>query len=93
MPAVDAGGGWLISALPSAEVAFHPADKNDAHELYLMCDDLQTTVEELQAHAAGCDGPPEQGWGITAEIHLPGGGHLGLNQPKRPMAVAGSRED
>jgi catechol 2,3-dioxygenase-like lactoylglutathione lyase family enzyme len=81
MPAVDAGGGWLIFALPPGEVAFHPADGNNAHELYLICDDLELTIAELEAQGIQCTDPSEQSWGITTEIHLPGGGRMGLYQP------------
>jgi catechol 2,3-dioxygenase-like lactoylglutathione lyase family enzyme len=92
MPAVDAGGGWLIFALPPGEVAFHPADKNDTHQLYLMCDDLSATIKELEGQGIGCDEPSEEGWGITTHIHLPGGGHLGLYQPKHPTAFSSKGE-
>ena len=88
MPGVDAGEGWLIFALPPAEVAFHPAAENDSHELYLMCDDLQATIKDLERHSIHCDEPSEQSWGITIKIHLPGGGRIGLYQPKHPTAIA-----
>jgi catechol 2,3-dioxygenase-like lactoylglutathione lyase family enzyme len=86
MAAVDAGGGWLIFALPPAEVAFHPAKKNDLHQLYLMCEDLSATVKELEGHGVRCDEPSEEGWGIITQVHLPGSGRLGLYQPKHPTA-------
>jgi hypothetical protein len=87
---VDAGGGWLIFALPPAEVAFHPG-KNDEHELYLMCDDLRATMKALKARGVRCDEPTTQQWGILTAIHLPGGGRLGLYQPKHPMAIRPAR--
>jgi catechol 2,3-dioxygenase-like lactoylglutathione lyase family enzyme len=83
---VDAGGGWLIFALPPAEVAVHPG-KNDLHELYLMCTDLKSTVKALKARRIRCDAPSEQHWGILTAIRLPGGGRLGLYQPKHPTAA------
>ena len=88
MPAVDAGGGWLIFALPPAEVAFHPAGENDAHELYLICDDLQATLNDLERHDITCDEPLEESWGIVTKIHLPGGGRVGLYEPKHPTATS-----
>ena len=86
MSAVDAGGGWLIFALPPAEVAFHPAEENNVHELYLMCDDLTTTMSDLTDQGVQFDEPSDQGWGITTSFHLPGGGQVGLYQPKHPTA-------
>lgn len=87
---VDAGGGWLIFALPPAEVAVHPG-KNDQHEVYLMCTDLKATMKALQARKIRCDEPSEQHWGILTAIRLPGGGKLGLYQPKHPTAARLSR--
>lgn len=75
---VDAGGGWLIFALPPAEVAVHPDDAGDRHELFLMCDDLEVTARQL-----GIKKPiTEQRWGRLMEIDLPSGAKLGLYQPK-----------
>ena len=88
MPAVDAGGGWLIFALPPAEVAFHPSAENDSHELYLTCDDLSATIKGLESHGIQCDEPSDQGWGHLTKIHLPGGGRVGLYQPKHPVAIS-----
>jgi catechol 2,3-dioxygenase-like lactoylglutathione lyase family enzyme len=93
MPAVDAGGGWPIFALPPGEVAFHPADKNNAHELYLMSGDLSATVKELEGQSVGGDEPSEQNWGITTQIHLPGGGRLGLYQPKHSTGFSSKGEN
>ena len=87
MPAVDAGEGWLIFALPPSEVAFHPADRNNSHALYLMSDDLVGDIRELEGRGARCDKTSEQTWGITTEIHLPGGGRIGLYQPKHSTAI------
>jgi catechol 2,3-dioxygenase-like lactoylglutathione lyase family enzyme len=87
--AVDAGGGWLIFALPPAELGIHPAeDGEDHHELYLMCDDVERTMKELKAKGVEFTGAPrDQGFGIVTAIKLPGGGELGLYQPKHPVAL------
>jgi predicted enzyme related to lactoylglutathione lyase len=86
---VDAGGGWLIFALPPAELAAHPAERSGAHELYLMCDDIAATVRELEAKGVQFAGPvTEQGFGLTTRIRLPDGGELGLYEPRHPTAIA-----
>lgn len=83
---VDAGAGWLIFALPPAEIAVHPHDTGGAHELYLMCDDLAATVEELRSRGAVIDAPvSDQRWGLLSAITLPGGGRLGLYEPRHPL--------
>ncbi len=85
LPAVDAGGGWLIFGLPAAELAAHPAPTAGRHELYLTCDDVQATVAELEARGAELTGPVrDEGWGLVTAIALPGGGELGLYQPRHP---------
>ncbi len=86
-PAVDAGHGWLIFALPSVEAAFHPSEKNDLHELYFMCDDLKTTMESLKAQKVKCGAVKEERWGSLTTISLPGGGRIGLYQPKHQTAI------
>jgi len=86
-PAVDAGHGWLIFALPPAEAAFHPDDKNEKHELYFMCDDLKSTMASLRAKKVECGPVREERWGSVTAIALPGGGKLGLYQPKHPTAI------
>jgi len=90
LPSVDAGGGWLIFGLPPAEVAVHPTEADSQHELYLMCDDIETTIADLQARGAEVSGPvTEQSWGRLVSLHLPGGVRLGLYQPRHPTALAG----
>jgi hypothetical protein len=79
---VDAGGGWLIFALPPAEIAVHPAELNDRQELYFMCDDLHSTMQELQRKGIQCSAVQEAGWGSVTSVRLPGGGNVGLYQPK-----------
>ena len=81
---VDAGHGWLIFALPNAESAFHPAQTNDRHELYFMCDNLQTEIEALRATGVECSRVAEERWGSITKIRLPSGGEIGLYQPKHP---------
>jgi catechol 2,3-dioxygenase-like lactoylglutathione lyase family enzyme len=84
-PSVDAGNGWLIFAMPGAEVAFHPSEKNDRHELYFMCDDLKAMMESLKKVA--CGPVHEERWGSITKMKLPGGGEVGLYQPKHPTAL------
>ncbi|HEX2816584.1 MAG TPA: hypothetical protein VHN39_09320, partial [Phenylobacterium sp.] len=79
---VDVGHGWLIFALPPAEVAVHPSDDNDKHELFLMCDDLEGTVKALSGKGVVCEPFSTQGWGRMTRLRLPGGGGLGLYEPR-----------
>jgi uncharacterized glyoxalase superfamily protein PhnB len=86
--AVDAGGGWLIFALPPAEIAVHPAAEGGRAELYLMTDDVAATVAALQAEGIEVARPiSDQGWGLLTAITLPGGVELGLYQPRHPTAA------
>jgi predicted enzyme related to lactoylglutathione lyase len=85
MDAVDAGGGWLIFALPPAELAVHPADGATRHELYLMCDDIHATLAELRSKGADVVGDvSDQGWGLLGAIRLPDGSELPIYQPRHP---------
>jgi catechol 2,3-dioxygenase-like lactoylglutathione lyase family enzyme len=84
---VDAGHGWLIFALPSAEAAFHPDEEDNRHELYFMCDDLKAEIAALKKKGATCSEIQEARWGSITKIKLPGGGHVGLYQPKHPTAL------
>ena len=86
-PAVDAGRGWLIFALPPAEAAFHPSDQNGAHELYFLCDDLQAEIAGLAKKNVKCSEVHEERWGSITKVRLPGGGDVGLYQPKHPTAL------
>ncbi len=79
---VDVGHGWLIFALPQAEAAVHPSDENDRHELFLMCDDLDAEIVRLNKSGAACSEVETVGWGRLTRIGLPGGGKLGLYQPR-----------
>jgi hypothetical protein len=83
LPSVDAGDGWLIFALPPAELALHPADADAHHELYLMCDDLDATVQALTDKGVKFTRPiTDQGWGLVTALELPGDGELSLYQPR-----------
>jgi len=82
---VDAGGGWLIFGLPPAELAAHPAEE-DGTQLYLMCDDIGATTAELREKGVELTRPvSDEGWGLVTAIALPGGGELGLYEPRHPV--------
>lgn len=78
---IDVGRGWLIFSLPPAEVAIHPHSSSQAHELYLMCDDLNDIREKLHAVGVASTQPSDEGWGILSSFQLPGGGTVGFYQP------------
>src|SRR5216684_1674262 len=85
---VDAGRGWLIFALPPAELAIHPgSDDSPGTELYLMCDDLHAFIKVLEAKGVHCTEIAEERWGTRTAIRLPSGGELGLYQPAHPTAI------
>ena len=86
-PHVDAGGGWLIFKLPTAEVAVHPVEGRESHELYLMCDDVNATIADLADHGVSCSPVSDEGWGLLTSIRLPGGSELGLYEPRHPRAT------
>lgn len=86
LDSVDAGGGWLVFGLPPAEAAVHPAE-SPGTALYLMCDDLGTTMGELASRGAACGPVEEARWGSVTRIGLPGGGEIGLYQPRHPLAI------
>jgi predicted enzyme related to lactoylglutathione lyase len=89
LDSVDSGGDWLIFALPPAELAIHPAEEEDHHELYLLCEDIEATAKELERRKIPITRPfDEQRWGRVTRITLPGGGRIGLYQPKHPLAHA-----
>jgi hypothetical protein len=87
LASVDAGHGWLIFALPPAEIAVHPADENNRHEFYFMCDDLPTEIAALTAKRVPCSEIQEARWGSIVRIKLPGGGGIGLYQPRHATAL------
>ena len=92
---VDAGHGWLIFALPPAELAIHPGEFAQDHAglkmsgavLYLMCEDLAAVMKSLQAKNISCTPPEIEPWGIRTTIPLPSGGQIGLYEPKHPTAL------
>jgi predicted enzyme related to lactoylglutathione lyase len=87
-PSVDAGHGWLIFALPPAELGIHPTEEGAHHELYLMCDDVKATVKELESKGVEIVRPiQETGFGLVTSIRIPGGGELGLYEPRHPTAL------
>ena len=85
-PYVDAGGGWLIFKLPPAEVAVHPAE-GPSHELYLTCDNVRATVDDLAGKGVTCSAVSDERWGLLTHIRLPGGGEVGLYEPRHPKAT------
>jgi hypothetical protein len=82
LPHVDVGDGWLIFGLPPAEMAVHPSDGSEAHELYLMCEDVHAFVNEMQERRIECAAVRELSWGALTHVTLPGGGRLGVYQPR-----------
>lgn len=90
---VDVGGGWLIFGLPPAEVAVHPAHENGVHELYLMCDNVERFLEDMRSSNIACEPVTAQTWGLLTHVILPGGGKLGVYEPRhaRPGAPQPSR--
>jgi hypothetical protein len=95
---VDAGGGWLIFGLPPAELAVHPSRKNDVHEFYFMCADVRKFVQAMAKRRVRCSAVQNLGWGELTQVTLPGGGKLGVYQPRharpetaRPRKAAKSR--
>ena len=87
-PHVDAGAGWLIFRMPPAELAVHPSDGPSGHELYFLCDELETTMSELRAKGVEFTHPvSEERWGRLTSHRLPGGGEVGLYEPRHPLAI------
>jgi predicted enzyme related to lactoylglutathione lyase len=87
-PSVDAGHGWMIFALPPAEVAAHPVEKHESHELYLMCDDVEATVKKMTSKGVKFTTPiADRGWGLVTRFELPGGGEMGLYEPRHPTTM------
>ena len=88
-PHADAGGGWLIFGLPPSELAIHPGEHNDRHELYLMCDDVEAFVTDMGRRQVACSPIQDLGWGRLTSLTLPGGGKLGVYQPRHARPPAG----
>jgi catechol 2,3-dioxygenase-like lactoylglutathione lyase family enzyme len=88
LESVDAGGGWLIFALPPAEVGIHPDERGGRHELYLLCEDLDSTVAALKANGVEFTAPiTDQRWGRVTSLKVPGAGEIGLYEPRHPLAT------
>lgn len=85
-PHVDAGGGWLIFKMPPTELAVHPDNENGTHELHFICDDIGSTLRDLAAKGVEHGDVTDQGWGWMSSFTLPGGGKVGIYQPKHPVA-------
>lgn len=84
LPSVPMGDGFTIYGLPPSEVAIHPSDQNDVHEFYLMCDDVEATIREMEEAGIVASPIMEAGWGLMTTLTLPGGGKLGIYEPKHP---------
>jgi hypothetical protein len=78
---VDAGDGWLIFALPDTELAVHPSSRNDLHEIFFLCKDIQEFVAAVDEKGIAHDPIQQQDWGLIIHIQLPGGGKLGVYEP------------
>jgi predicted enzyme related to lactoylglutathione lyase len=90
---VDAGDGWLIFALPPAELAVHPSGESH-HELYLMCADLDDATSELRRRGAiVSDRVTERAWGLMVAVTLPGGSVIQLYEPRHASPLAGGFSD
>jgi len=89
LPNVDVGGGWLIFGLPPSEVAIHGGEQS-SHELYLMCEDVEAFSSEMASQGVACGPVQNEGWGLLTQLTLPGGGQLGVYQPRhaRPEPVS-----
>jgi hypothetical protein len=81
-PHVDVGQGWLIFALPASEIAIHPAQTSGEHEIYLMVDDVAACAARMNGLGIRCTPPTNQGWGVLTQLWLPGGGQLGIYEPR-----------
>lgn len=84
LPHVDAGDGWLIFGLPPAELAVHPSRKNDVHEFYFICEDAKAFVSAMARRRIRCGPVQNMGWGLLTQVTLPGGGTLGVYEPRHP---------
>lgn len=86
IPCIDSGGGWLIFKLPPAELGIHGGERNDFHQLYLMCDDLDAEIARLAGRGVACADTKTASWGRFTGVPLPGGGTIGLYEArhKRP---------
>ncbi len=95
LPNVDVGDGWLIFGLPPSEVAVHPSAENDVHEFYFMCEDIQSLVTAMSKRKIACTPVQNLGWGLLTQLMLPGGGKLGVYQPRhaRPKPMRAGKKN
>jgi hypothetical protein len=93
LTSVDVGDGWLIFGLPPAEVAVHLSGENGVHEFYLMCDDVKAFVSKMGKSSIACGPVQNLGWGLLTHVMLPGGGKLGVYQPRhaRPKSMTAGK--
>ncbi len=89
---VDVGHGWLIFGLPPSEIAVHPSERNDVYEFYLLCEDVEAFVKQMGERRIECAAIQDQRWGRVTQVTLPGGGRIGVYQPKhaRPASEVSS---
>ena len=92
LPNVDVGDGWLIFALPPAEVAVHPSERNGVHELFLMCTDIKQFCVAMHRRRIACGPVRDQGWGLVTDVTLPGGGRLGVYEPRHERPKSKRRQ-
>jgi predicted enzyme related to lactoylglutathione lyase len=88
---IDAGHGWLIFAMPALEAAFHDARENDHHELYFMCDNIDATLRDFKTKSVAVSEIKEERWGRLATFTLPGGGRIGVYEPKHASPLRPNR--
>ena len=86
---VDMGDGWLIFGLPPAELAVHPSHENGKHEFYFMVKDIDAFIQDMKAHQIVCSLVENRDWGLLTHLTLPGGGQIGVYQPRhaRPKSI------
>jgi len=89
LPSVDVGGGWLIFGLPPSELAVHPADKSGGHELFFMVKDVEKFMIKMKERKIKCSPSQDLRWGILTQVTLPGGGKLGVYQPRHARPKKG----
>ncbi|HZT13164.1 MAG TPA: hypothetical protein VFA29_10200 [Candidatus Baltobacteraceae bacterium] len=85
LPSVDAGGGWPIFAAPPTELAVHPTEDEPEHEIYLMCDDINATLQKLRARGIESSDVADRGWGLLSTLTLRGGETIGIYEPRHPQ--------
>jgi catechol 2,3-dioxygenase-like lactoylglutathione lyase family enzyme len=98
LPSVDAGGGWPIFAMPPTELAVHPGggwgEREGAHRLFLVCDDIESTVAELTEKGVEfTDDITREDWGLVTMLKVPGHGEIGLYQPTHASPLEGVGTD